>query len=205
MSQAVFARNKAGSAVNGFFRMHRFTVDQYHEMINAGILTKYHKVELLDGWIVDKMPQNPPHPTTVSRLNRWLARILPEIDWVLRIQCAITLATSEPEPDVVVARGPDTRYAGRHPGPRDIALAIEVADSTLAFDRDEKGPLYAAERIPQFWLVNLVDRCVECYSRPQSGRRPTYRTIKTLAGNDLLSLVLDGTNFGELAIKQLLS
>lgn len=124
MRHAVFARNKAGSAVNGFFRMHRFTVDEYHEMISAGILTKYHKVELLD--------------------------------------------------------------------------------STLVFDRDEKGPLYAAERIPQFWLINLVDKCVECYSRPQGGREPAYRVIKTLSRDGDLTLVLDGKKYGALPVKQLL-
>src|SRR3954447_11323324 len=123
----VLSRKAGGSgAVNGTLQFHRFSVAEYHQMIDAGILTTNHKVELLDGWIVDKMTQNPPHVTVVTRLTRWLASILPEDEWTLRVQGPITLSTSEPEPDVVLARGPDSSYEKRHPGPKDVALLIEV-------------------------------------------------------------------------------
>jgi Uma2 family endonuclease len=172
MKQPVLQKQGPKRPMNGDLRVHRFSVDEYHHMIDAGILTKYHRVELLDGWIVDKMPQDPPHPFTLNRFNLWLGRVLPEPDWVVRVQSAVTLATSEPEPDLAVAWGPDTRYMARHPGPRDLLLLIEVSESSLIYDRDEKGPIYAAARIPQYWVVNLVDGCVECFSRPQSGRAP---------------------------------
>src|SRR5437899_13102918 len=76
----------------------RFTVKQYHDMIAAGILTGNDRVELLKGWIVDKMPHNAPHDSGITRTNRWLIRLLPD-EWLLLVQCAITLRTSEPEPD----------------------------------------------------------------------------------------------------------
>src|SRR5438105_14526377 len=90
--------------------IHRFTVDDYHRMIDAGVITPNNKVELLEGWIVDKMPQNPPHATSITRVLIWLAKLLSEDEWTVRGQCPITLENSEPEPDIAVARGPNDRY-----------------------------------------------------------------------------------------------
>jgi Uma2 family endonuclease len=196
---------KPRMALNGFLQVHRFTVDEYHDMIDAGIFAKNNRVEFLNGWVVDKMPQNPPHRTSVTRLDRWLGKLLSEVDWTVLVQGPVTLAKSEPEPDIAIARGPDTLFELRHPGPLDIAQIIEVSDSSLLYDREEKGPTYAAAGIPHYWIVNLVDGCVECYSRPQAGRRPAYRTVKTFTKNDLLLLVLDGKKYGELAVSQLMS
>lgn len=196
---------KPPTALNGFVQMHRFTVDEYHHMIDAGIFARNHRVEFLDGWVVDKMPQNPPHTRSVSRINLWLLDLLPKADWTLRMQFPVTLAISEPEPDIAIARGPNTLFDLRHPGPQDIAQIIEVSDSSLLYDREEKGPIYAAAKIPHYWIVNLIDGCVECYSRPQAGRRPAYRTVKTYTKNDLLLLVLDGKKYGELAVSELMS
>jgi hypothetical protein len=190
---------------NGNLRVHRFTVAEYHQMIDAGILTTAHKVELLEGWIVDKMPQNPPHITAISRLYRWLSKILPDEDWTLRGQGPITLQESEPEPDLVIARGPDRRYEKRHPGPGDIVLVIEVADSTLMEDRRHKGSLYAGAKIPEFWLVNLQARHAEIYTNPQSGRSPFYRHMVELSSTDAIPLVLSDKRMGELKVKHLLS
>jgi Uma2 family endonuclease len=205
MTQVIEHPQSARQRLNGDLHVHRFTVDEYHRMIEAGILTTAHRVELLNGWIIDKMPQNPPHPTVVSRMHRWLVRVLPESDWVVRNQAPVTLATSEPEPDIAIARGPDTLYMARHPGPRDIRCLMEAADSSLVYDREEKAPIYAAARIPQYWLINLVDRCVECFSRPQAGRRPGYRTVKVYTLDDVLTLELDGKKCAELAVRLLLS
>ncbi len=204
MTQALALR-KSPPSVNGELRVHQFSVDEYHRMIEAGILTTADRVELLNGWIVDKMPQNPPHSTAVSRMHRWLLRVLPEPDWVVGSQAPVTLATSEPEPDIVIARGPDTRYMARHPGPRDIRCIMEAADTSLSLDREEKGPIYAAARIPQYWLINLIDRCVEVFTRPQAGRNAGYRDVQVYTIDDVLALELDGKKYGELAVKQLLS
>src|SRR5207253_10920762 len=108
---------------------YRFTVRQYHRMIEVGILTQNDPVELLEGRIVPKMPHNPPHDTAVDLAQTTIAAILPA-GWRVRVQSAITTADSEPEPDVAVVRGPARRYARFHPRPRDIAVIIEVADTS---------------------------------------------------------------------------
>jgi Uma2 family endonuclease len=205
MTQAVATEQSPRPRLNGDRRVHQFTVDEYHRMIAAGILTGAHRVELLNGWIVDKMPQKPPHPAVVSRMHRWLVRVLPDPDWVVRSQSAVTLAASEPEPDLAIARGPDSRYELRHPGPRDLRCVMEVAESALVFDREEKGPIYAAARIPQYWVINLVDRCVEVFTRPYAGRNARYRDVKIYTIEDVLGLELDGKQYGELTFKNLLS
>jgi Uma2 family endonuclease len=174
-------------------------------MIDTGILTTNDRIELLDGRIVDKMPHNPPHANSVTCLHDWLGPLLSRVDWTLRGQLPVTLEFSVPEPDITIARGPRTLYAQRHPGSLDIAQVIEVSDSSLIFDREEKGSIYAAAKIPHYWIVNLIDGCVECYSRPQAGRRPAYRTVKMYTKNDLLLLVLDGKKYGELAVSELMS
>jgi hypothetical protein len=190
---------------NGSASFHRFSVSDYHRMIDAGILTPDHKVELLKGWIVDKIPQNPPHITTVTRAYRWLSKALPEEGWTVRCQGPITLSDSEPEPDIVVARGPDSRYEKRHPGPGDIVLVIEAGDSSVLEDRRKKGPLYAAAKIPQFWLVDLQAKHVEVYTNPQGGRDPLFRNMVLLSSADAIPLILDDKHFGELKVKHLLS
>src|SRR5438094_10056194 len=100
---------------------YRFTVKQYHRMIETGILTGNDRVELLEGWIVPKMPHNPPHDGTITRVTRRLMSVLPD-EWLLRVQSAITLQRSEPEPDFAVVRGPEEVYFRRHSSPRDSAL-----------------------------------------------------------------------------------
>ena len=108
----------------------KFTVAEYHQMIQAGILTENDTVELIEGWIVPKMPHNPPHDATVDQARELLQTSLPP-GWRVRIQSAITTAESEPEPDLVVTPGPASRYAARHPQPHEIALVAEVSDSSL--------------------------------------------------------------------------
>jgi Uma2 family endonuclease len=154
--------------------VHRFTVAQYHRMIAAGVLTEYDRVELLEGWIVDKMPQHPAHAGTISILLAKLQAKLPR-GWFVRVQSPITLNESEPEPDLAVVRGSEETYLSAHPTPEDIAIVIEVADSTPEHDRSVKGRTYARARLPVYWIVNLVELKVEVYSQPRSGKTPGYR------------------------------
>jgi Uma2 family endonuclease len=161
--------------------MHRFSVEEYQRMIRAGILTDEDAVELLEGWIVEKMPRNPPHDAVVAHLiNRVLGPRLPA-GWFCRGQSAVQTATSQPEPDVAVVRGSEFDYLDRHPGPADMALVVEVADSTLDRDRDTKGPMYARAGVPVYWLVNLPERRIEVFSNP------------TAAGYDSPAVVGAGT------------
>src|SRR6476620_1726497 len=113
-----------------FTSFRRFTVDEYHRMIESGILNDEDKVELLEGYVVEKMPRNPPHDVAIQRLIKRLYRI-GLVGWEIRGQSAITLQGSEPEPDVVLARGDDDTFANRHPDPSELGVVIEVADSSL--------------------------------------------------------------------------
>lgn len=157
------------------FPVARFTLDQYHAIIRSGLLDEDEPVELLRGWITPKMPRNPPHDSTVTRLQRLFDSRL-GAPWVVRPQCAVSIGESEPEPDVAIAVGPDGRYDGHHPGAGEIRLLVEVADTSLDRDRDIKGPVYAEAGIPVYWVVNLPERQVEVYTDPTGpDERPAYR------------------------------
>ncbi len=125
----------------------RFTVDEYHKMIEAGILNDEDKVELLEGYVVEKMPRNPPHDVAIQRLDKRFHRMVPD-GWEIRVQSAIQLTDSEPEPDLALARGDDSTFATRHPEAAELGATMEVADSSLARDRQDKGRIYAAARSP---------------------------------------------------------
>ncbi len=167
------------------FPVRRFTVDEYHRMIQVGLLTEDDRVELLEGWIVPKMPRNPPHDATVEIADETLRPHLPP-GWSLRVQSAITLPDSEPEPDVAVVRGGARDYLSRHPGPADVGLLIEVSESSLNRDRDEKGRLFAQAGIPHYWIINwLISgsrstpiRPAPPSTRPFAGVRITARRIR---------------------------
>jgi hypothetical protein len=182
---------------------HQFTVEQYHRMIDAGILKTGDRLELLDGWIVDKMTNNPLHANRVARLIRIFAPLSSD-ELVIRIQLPITLATSEPEPDLVVAKPPLEQYDERHPGPADILLLIEVADSSLAVDRNLKRAIYARARLPIYWIVNIPERRVEVYTQPRAGRNPTYRRSEMFGREANVPVVIDGREIAQVAVGELL-
>src|SRR5215210_6546904 len=129
------------------FPLRQWTVDQYHELIDKDVLTADDKVELLDGWIVEKMPQKPPHAGTTQALDEWLKKRLPT-NWRCRCQLPITLAASEPEPDIAVVQGSREDFYDRHPGPAETAVIIEVTRSSIYRDRVEKARIYAEAGIP---------------------------------------------------------
>jgi Uma2 family endonuclease len=158
-------------------------------------------VELLEGWIVTKMPQNPPHSGSVGRINRYLARILPA-DWSLRVQFPITLSDSEPELDIVIARGKEGSYDKRHPRPADIGILMEVGDSSVLDDRRYKGILYAEAKIAQFWLINVVERKIEVHTKPRGGR---YQKTVEFAEKDSVPLVLDGERIADIPVSELIA
>jgi Uma2 family endonuclease len=125
-------------------------------------------------------------------------------EWLPRIQSAVTLPDSEPEPDVAVVAGPRRRYETHHPRPNEIAFLIEVADSTLADDRGFKGRLYARARIPIYWIVNLPGRQVEVYTRPRAGKTPHYRGCEVFGEGTNVPVVIGTTMLGSIPVKNLL-
>ena len=182
---------------------HRFTVEQYHQMIEAGILTENDRVELLEGWILPKMPHNPPHDATISLAQNELSGRVPA-DWVIRIQSAITTGDSEPEPDITVALGPARRYLSFHPRTRDIGLIVEVSDTTLTYDRTFKGRLYARARISVYWIINLLESQVEVYTRPKAGKLPGYQHRQDYAPGDRIPLLFGEREIGPIPARNIL-
>ena len=184
--------------------MWRWSVDQYHAMVRSGVLSEDDPVELLDGWLVVKMPKNPPHCSSTAGTRDALTSVLP-IEWSVRSQEPITLSTSEPEPDLVVVRGDRYRYCERHPGPEDIALVVEVVDTSLERDRNSKRPLYAHAGIPVFWIVNLVENRLEVYCEPSGAEdRPDYRQRRDFSASDEVPLIVDGREVVRLRVRDLL-
>lgn len=183
--------------------IHRFTVKEYHRMAEVGILKSGSRIELLDGWIVDTMAPNPPHCYLLTKLTRTLLGLLPAA-LPIRFQQPITLATSEPEPAFAVVRGPDTLYSSRHPGPRDIYLLVEVADSSFLNDRKLKLVLYAQARVPECWIVNLVESKVQVYTQPRAGKKPAYRQCKEYGRGQSVPLVIADQEIAQLPVGELL-
>jgi Uma2 family endonuclease len=167
---------------------HRFSVDDYDEMIEHGILTENDRVELIRGEIVKKMPLGDSHVACVNRLTRIFVRSVGE-SAIVSIQNPIRLPASEPEPDLAVLRPRTDFYATRKPGPEDTLLVIEVADTTLEYDREDKRSIYAEAGISEYWIVNLIDRCLEIYRHPQTdGHYAEVNSLRSGQSVDVLAL-----------------
>jgi Uma2 family endonuclease len=142
-----------------------WTVEEYHRMIYAGILTENDKVELLNGRIVQMSAQTPPHAGTTQRIDRYLQNLLRDIAEI-RVQLPITLATSEPEPDIAVVRIDAGAYGDHHPNADEIFLLIEVSYSTLQIDLEEKAPIYARANIAEYWVLDVIEREAHIFRNP---------------------------------------
>jgi Uma2 family endonuclease len=182
------------------FPIWRLSVAQYHQMIAAGILTEDDAVELLEGWLVTKMPKSPRHRLITRLVREALERILPD-GWFVESQEPLTMTDSEPEPDVVIVRGSPRDYADHHPAPADIGLVVEVADSTLARDRTVKARLYASAGIPVYWLLNINDEAgrLEVYSDPAA-----YQQRQTYTVSDIVPVALNNEMIGTLALNEII-
>jgi Uma2 family endonuclease len=145
---------------------HRFTVDAYHEMARAGAFAEGDRVELIEGDVVDMTPIGLRHAATVDLLTRWLVQGCGNRA-VVRIQGPIRLSPqSEPLPDLAVLRPRDDFYRGSAAASNDVLLLVEVADTSLSYDRAVKLPLYARAGIREVWLVDLIRDRVEVCSDP---------------------------------------
>jgi Uma2 family endonuclease len=187
--------------VSGF---RRFTVAEYHKLIDIGILTEGDDLELLDGHLVKKMSKGPAHDGTLKKVEKRLLRVLPP-GWDTRNQSVLTLSGSEPEPDLLIGRDDPNGYTTRHPTAADTGLVIEVSDTTLDTDREDKGPLYARDGIATYWIVNVTDRQIEVYTDPDAAASPpAYRTRTDYTPGQDVPLVLDGTAVASIPVADLL-
>ncbi|CAN5122213.1 Uma2 family endonuclease [soil metagenome] len=165
-----------------------FTVHEYHRMGEAGILHEDDRVELIEGEIVEMSPVGGRHVSCVGRLTRIISRVAGE-RYLVNVQSPIRLSDHwEPQPDLAVVR--DRDYGDTLPGPEDILFLIEVADTSLAHDKNVKLPFYARSGIPEVWIVDLTTDTIERHMEPSGS---DYRlTEKVRQGDTFESTALTG-------------
>jgi Uma2 family endonuclease len=150
-------------------RRHRLTVDDYYRMGEAGILRPGERVELIEGEILDMAPIGTRHSAAVDQLAE-LLRLAAGDHAIVRTQNPVLLDNqSEPEPDLALLRRRADYYRSAHPRPTDVFLIVEVADSSLGYDRDIKVPLYARHGVPEVWLIDIESRALARYREPAQG------------------------------------
>ncbi|MBI3246898.1 MAG: Uma2 family endonuclease [Deltaproteobacteria bacterium] len=173
--------------------LYRFTRDEYYRMGEAGLFIDK-RVELLDGEIITMPPQNPPHAGTTNHIGGIFIHLLGSA-FTVRMQTPIVLDDwSEPEPDIAVCQPDPDDYMFAHPRADQVLLLIEVAESSLPYDRRRKTAAYARSGVPEYWIINLVDKWIEIFSDPdpaaqcyRNERHATASDTVTLPGGSVLS------------------
>jgi Uma2 family endonuclease len=178
----------------------RWTLERYEAMVESGAFSTHDRFHLINGYVVAKMTQGDPHCTADDLCGEALARTIPP-GWYVRVAKPIRLPPdSKPEPDRCVVRGTIRDYSRRSPGPGDVGLIVEIADSSLSEDR-KQALVYARSGIPVYWIVNLVERLVEVRTNPAPdgyGSRVDY------AYGESVSVVIDGIEVGQIAVADIL-
>jgi len=145
---------------------HRFSVKEYYRMAETGILRPDARVELLNGKLIDMSPIGPFHGGLVKRLSR-LFTLKANGRWIVSTQDPVRLDDhSEPEPDVALLKPSPNDYTNRHPLPEEVLLLIEVSDTTLEYDREEKLPAYGRAGMAEVWIIDLNSPAIEVYRDP---------------------------------------
>lgn len=170
------------------FQKHCFNVDEYHRMVEVGLLSMDARVELIEGEIIEMSPIGSAHGGTVNRSNAFLNRKLGKAV-ILAVQNPIRLDDfSEPQPDLALLKPRKDFYSNAHPTPEDVLVVIEIAESSANYDRNVKLPLYARAGIPEVWLMVLQKAVIEVYSQPKNGKYQKIRRLKR--GKTLISQIL---------------
>ena len=190
-------------------QLHTLSLEVYDRMVEHGLLTKVDKIELLDGLMVEKMTKGDRHVASTYFVSEVL-RELRLNGFHVKTEAPIALPSgptglpSVPEPDVSLVRGSGRDYLGRKPGPADLALVVEVADSSVGDDR-EGLVRYAWSGIAAAWLINLIDRCIEVYEQPTGPATPAQYNVTTIHGpDDEVPVRIDGREVGRIAVKDIL-
>ncbi len=165
------------------YKTKEFSVDEYHRMIEVGIFREDENVELIEGEIVTMAPIGSLHAACVNRLNRLFSAVF-GVEAIVAVQNPVIFGDySEPQPDISLLKPRPDFYAARHPKPEEVYLVVEVADSSLEFDREIKLPLYSKAGIPEVWLANIPDGCVEVFSRPS---KRGYKRIEIFGKEEII-------------------
>jgi Uma2 family endonuclease len=182
---------------------YRLTVWQYERLVAVGILAEDEPVELLNGLLVWKMAKGPAYTAACVETRDALLPLMPP-GWHLQTEAAVRIPDyDEPEPDLSVVRGTARDYVrlNRPPEPAETALVIEVSQTTLTKDREEKQPACARGGIPVYWIINLVDRQVEVYTNPGLGG---YQSRQDFAPGQDVPVQINGVEVGRVAVTNLL-
>jgi Uma2 family endonuclease len=178
----------------------RMTVDQYERLVSTGFFDG-DAVELINGLLVKRMGKNPPHSWTVEALREAIGPLLAP-GWSFRQEQPLAIPfINELEPDLVIVSGSRDDYLNRHPIPDDVALLVEVADSTLERDRGAKLLAYSRGGVQVYWIVNLIDGQLELYTRPSA---TGYTEKRVIDSNGEAALLIDGKECGRIRVGAIL-
>jgi len=171
-----------------------FTVDEFHHMLDCGLLSEDDRIELIDGDLIEKAPIGKRHVACVNRLTREFVHQQKDDQYIVSVQNPLKLDTNaETQPDISILRYREDDYEDHLPEPDDVLLLVEVAETSLVFDQEEKVPLYAEHEIPETWIVNLSEEVVEGYSSPKTGSYASEK--KSFPGEVLQPLAVSGVRF----------
>jgi Uma2 family endonuclease len=184
----------------------RFSVEEFYRLGELGIIGPEERVELLEGYITMVPPIGEPHATSCDLVYRTFLKILPPGLDVSNGREAKLIA-SVPVPDGLVLRGSVREFAVKKAQATDIAIVVEVADSTLAEDRGLMQRIYAVAGIPEYWIVNLPERKLEVYRRPVPAlteQSAKYETVEVYLPDQSVDVVIDGRRIGSFAVSEIL-
>ena len=187
-----------GPAAPALADVYRMDIDEFERI--AGLL-KAERVELIDGFIVQRVVTDPPHVLASEKMRRKLDPMLPE-GWFVREDKPVRVhRTCEPLPDLSVVRGDPDTYEKCHPAPVDVAMVVEISDSTLTKDRGEQQVNYSRGGIAVYWIVNLIDRQVEVYTEPNLDG---YASCIVYKSEQSVPVLIDGVEVGQIAVAEIL-
>ncbi len=182
----------------------RFSVAKYEQMIETGILDTHDKVELLEGYVVLKMSRNPEHDGCIHVIDEVIRPSLPQ-GWTPRVQLSLQLSDSQPEPDIVLVRGTARNYARTRPVASDVGLIIEVANTSLLRDTNDKARIYARAGITNYWVVDVTNGKILVHSNPTGPiDAPAYADVCTMQPPDVVPLILDGVTVSKISVADFL-
>ena len=169
---------------------HHFNVDEYYRMTEVGLLSEDDRVELIEGEIIEMSPIGSKHGGTVNRSSAFLSRKLVDVA-IVSVHNPVRLDDfSEPQPDLALFKPRKDYYSNSHPAPEDVLVVIEVADTSVAYDRNVKLPLHARAGIPEAWLMVLQKEVIEVHSQPKNGKYQKVQRLKR--GKTLTSPTIPG-------------
>jgi hypothetical protein len=180
---------------------YHLTVRQYDKMIATGVFAEDDPLVLVEGLLVTKMGRNRPHIVAGKRGLRVLAAILPPGWHVAKEDPIFASDWSKPEPDLAIVRGDAEDYLDHDVSAKDVALVIEIADSSLSIDQKDMARVYASSGIPVYWIVNLIDNQIEVYTNPGPDG---YRTSEVLKPGQEVAVSIDGVTAGRIAVADIL-